>query len=150
MGNLAGLKKDELECIAILLAVYKSGTKVLLVKRIADCYEIRIKLAAYKAKNDLYNIGYREIIEMEKRGEDTSFLFKPDPAIEQMVKSFLGKELKSMCRTVKCGAWGCKRQMAASLLAWRNRCQMKGLKAYNDAMKEIRGNPRQIQLELWV
>ena len=147
MGNLVGMKRNELECIAILLAVPKFGTKILLVQRIVDYYEIRIRLAVYKTKQQ--DIGYRDIINMEKRGEDLSFLFRPDPGIEQMVKDFTGKELRSICRTVKCGTWGCKRQMAANLLSWRNRCRMRGLKAYNEAMKEIRENPRPIQLELW-
>jgi len=143
-GNLSGLKKDELECIAILIGVSKSGSKALLVQRIANCYEIRHMLIAYRTKDNL--IGYREAIEMEKRGEDMSFLFGPDPGIEQMVKDFSGKKLRSMCRTVKCGVFGCKRQMAANLINWRDRCRRKGLKALNEAMKEIHENPRQVQL----
>lgn len=147
IDNLADLRKDELECIAILLGCPQSGTKILLAQRIVDYYKIRSRLVAYKTKNSLY--GYREIIEMERQGKDLSFLFRPDPGIEQMVKDFTGKDLLSMCRIVKCGVWGCKRQKAANLLNWRNRCRKKGLQAHNEAMKEIRENPRQIQLKIW-
>ena len=73
--NLSVLKGEELECLAILLGIAKSGTKPTLIARIVTSNTIRNQLATYKTKDELYNIDYHEILEMERRRNKGSMTF---------------------------------------------------------------------------
>lgn len=144
--HLEKLSGKELSGLSIMLGIPKTGTKKKMIERILDCHEVRKKIGSYKLRDD--QIGWREFLDREAAGEDMSFCFQADPSIEQMKADFPGKELKAMCRAVRCFAGGSKGQMVRSLLGWRNRCRGNGSRAYRQALEEVRNLPKPAQMRL--
>lgn len=89
---------------------------------------------------------------MQRRIRGYGLKLEQQPTIDQIqafADAYKGKELKAMCRTVRCYAGSTKYAMAASLIGWRFSCLKRGQKFYRDAKEAAKASPtRQLVLKL--
>jgi hypothetical protein len=90
----------------MLMGVPKSGTKQQKVERLLAVAEVRGAMKDFSNPSD--------------HDEATQIA-------QALATSYLGKQLKALCKKVKTFAPGSKYGMAASLLNWRKSCNLKGM-----------------------
>lgn len=113
--ELAKLPLVELQSLAELLACARSSRKAKLLTRILAIHNIRQRLSG----------------------------FANDP--QAVAAAFDRRALRQMCRVA--GLWrsGNKRQLAAVLLTWRNRCRYEGQRRLEAALEAIGERPKQAE-----
>jgi hypothetical protein len=116
--DLAKLSTVELEVLAKLFACPSSGAKQALIVRILAHRHLRLKLGR----------------------------FTDDP--RPLADAYRRESLRDMCR--EAGIWrsGNKRQLAAGLLSWRNRCRSSGQKFLAEVRTAATSKPSQLELSL--
>ncbi len=113
--DLKLLNKVQLQTISVLLGIPKSGTKQVIINRIKAIVPIRLMVASF----------------MKLAGEETAKL-------QALSSSFLGRELRTFCRTVRTYAPGNKYGMASSLFNWLKGCLRMGQQAYSEMIQQIK------------
>ena len=111
--ELAKLPLLELQSLADLLACARSGTKEEVTTKILAIRTIRLRLSG----------------------------FSDDP--QAVAAVFDRRALRQMCREACLWRSGNKRQLAAVLLTWRNRCRYEGQRRLEAALQATRQQPRQ-------
>lgn len=121
--DLPKLRRWELSLLCQLFGGPKTGKAEELVTRILSIRTVRSKIARY--------------------GSDR-------PAAVALAADFRKDELKWFCRHMKLWRSGSKIQRAITLLSWRDRARMEGMKLLNQLMapQEPGGRPIQLQLGL--
>jgi len=103
LENLSRMKSSELRMIARIQQTPKGLPRERLILRLIRTREIRSLIACYATDQ----IG-----------------------IAEMIVSFNRKQLHAMCKDMKLWRSGTKRQLAACLLSWRDRCRSEGYKQF--------------------
>jgi hypothetical protein len=111
---LATLSLQELQVLAKLLSCPFSGVKHSVIVRLLTHSQLRFKLAP----------------------------FTDDPL--PLANAYRRESLRAMCK--KAGMWrsGNKRQLAASLLSWRNQCRLNGQRFLAEMHAHAAARPRQL------
>jgi hypothetical protein len=112
--DLAKLSGVELHALTKLLSCPSSGVKHSVIVRLLAYRQLRFKLAP----------------------------FSDDPI--PLANAYRRESLRDMCK--KAGIWrsGNKRQLAAGLLTWRNRCRLNGHRFLADMNAVAAARPRQL------
>ena len=114
--DLAKLSGLELQALTKLFACPSSGVKQAVIVRLLSHRQLRFKLAR----------------------------FSDDPL--PLADAYRRESLRDMCK--EAGIWrsGNKRQLAAGLLTWRNRCRFKGQTFLAQMRAAAAGWPQQLEL----
>ncbi len=123
--KLSLLGTRDLRGLCILLGISKSGTKKQMVERLIACHAVRVKLSDYNTEGEAAH-----------------------NSVAEMKKLYSAKDLRAMCKTVKCFLGQNKAQACLALLGWRNGCRYKGHKAVKVAREQIEAMPAPKQLVL--
>lgn len=119
--DLSRLTLSQVQVLCRALGAPKSGTKEKVIVRLLAVRQVRLAIAKY--------------------GADQT-------GIETLAGDNMKERLKWMAK--EAGLWrsGNKRQLAAVLLTWRERCRFEGRKFVEEAMAQIATQHRQLTLNL--
>ena len=119
--SISRLPKTELVYVARIMGAPKSLPRDSLIHRIVLYRQIRCKISAY----DCDDIG-----------------------VAELMTSYLGKELKAMCKSARLYRSGNKRTHATVLLQWRERGRAEGYKEWLEIEASLRDDEQPLLFAL--